>query len=82
VELTGMKPGATVQIETLDKIHGNAMAACDAVGRPASPSRSQTQSLRKVGAGTKVEIFTVNDRGNYILEGSIEPWSVVLIKEL
>jgi len=82
VELTGLKPGAAVQVETLDKTHGNAMVAWDAMGRPASPSRGQTQSLCRAGAATKKEFLTADKKGKFVLDRPMEPWSLVLVTEL
>ena len=34
VELAGLKPGAKILVETIDKQHGNALAAWEALGKP------------------------------------------------
>jgi xylan 1,4-beta-xylosidase len=82
VELTGLKPGAKILVETLDKQNGNAMDAWESLGKPENPTREQTKFLREKGVATKQGHFAADNKGNFKLERSIEPWSVVLIREL
>jgi xylan 1,4-beta-xylosidase len=48
--IAGLDPDAAVQVWTLDADHGNAMAAFDAMGRPAFPSRQQIDDLKRAAA--------------------------------
>jgi xylan 1,4-beta-xylosidase len=82
IELTGLKPNAQVLVETLDKTHGNAMSAWVAMGSPEAPTREQTASLRAAAEATKRETFTADASGRFSLQREIEPWSVVLVREL
>jgi xylan 1,4-beta-xylosidase len=82
VDLVGLKPGARVLVETLDQLHGNAMGAWKAMGCPESMTREQTQALRSSAETTKEEICTAEESGRFTLSRNIDPWSVILIKEL
>jgi xylan 1,4-beta-xylosidase len=82
IELTGLKPGANILVETLDKQSGNALAAWEELGKPDNLSREQTKRLREKAAATKKENFAADAGGSFKLQRSIEPWSVVLIREL
>ncbi|MBC8096280.1 MAG: beta-xylosidase [Akkermansiaceae bacterium] len=82
IELAGLKPGAMVLVETLDKQNGNALAAWEALGKPDKLTREQTKLLREQAAATRKEKFTADAGGGFKLQRSIEPWSVVLIREL
>jgi xylan 1,4-beta-xylosidase len=81
IELTGLKPGAKILVETLDKQNGNAMGAWEAMGKPENPTREQTRQLREKAAATKQERFAADANGSFKLQRAIEPWSVVLIVE-
>jgi xylan 1,4-beta-xylosidase len=82
IELAGLKPGVQVVVETLDKQNGNALAAWEALGKPDNLSREQAKFLREKAAATKQEIFAADRNGHFKLQRTIEPWSVVLIREL
>jgi xylan 1,4-beta-xylosidase len=81
ITLTGLPPRAAVLVETLDKTHGNAVAAWEAVGKPEPPTREQAAELRKAAMAVKQEIFHADESGQYVLERQIEPWSLVLIEQ-
>jgi xylan 1,4-beta-xylosidase len=82
VELTGLKPGAKILVETLDKQNGNALAAWVAMGSPEPPTREQAKELRQQAEATKKETFAAVANGKFILQRAIEPWSMVLVREL
>jgi xylan 1,4-beta-xylosidase len=48
--VAGIDPTAPVQVWALDAQHGNAVAAFEAMGRPAFPSREQLAQLRRSAA--------------------------------
>jgi xylan 1,4-beta-xylosidase len=49
IDLKHLATGAHATAWRLDATHGNAIAAFDQMGRPASPSREQIRALRKAG---------------------------------
>lgn len=81
IELTGLKPGAKIRVETLDKQNGNALAVWESLGKPDNVTREQAQLLRESAAATKQESFAADGNGVFKLQRAIEPWSVVLIRE-
>jgi xylan 1,4-beta-xylosidase len=81
VEFTGLNPGATVFVETLDQQNGNALAAWEALGKPDNLSREQAALLREKAAATRLELLTADASGHFELSRLIEPWSVVSIRE-
>jgi len=82
VEWTGLSPGAKILLETLDIKNGNALAAWNSLGSPENPTREQMRLLREKAAATKVENFRVEDHGKFQIQRSMEPWTVVLVREL
>lgn len=82
IEISGMKPGASVIIETLDQDHGNALGAWAAIGMPETPNREQTEWLREVSKETRTEAARADDSGHLSLTRGISPWSLVFIREL
>jgi xylan 1,4-beta-xylosidase len=77
-----LPPDAVVQVETLDQTHGNAVAAWEKMGKPEPPAREQTAELRESAEAVNREIFHADASGHFILERSIEPWSLVLVQQL
>lgn len=82
IQLSGLPPNAPFLIETLDKDHGNATAAWEAMGAPPTPTREQTEALRKAAWATRKELTHADSTGKLIVKRSIQPWSLILIKEL
>jgi xylan 1,4-beta-xylosidase len=81
VEISGLRPHANVQIEMLDKDHGNALAAWRALGEPEPPTREQIAELRSGAMATQREVLQADQSGRFVLRRTITPWSVVLIDE-
>jgi xylan 1,4-beta-xylosidase len=82
VDWTGLPPDAPILVETLAKSHGNAMSCWAAMGQPAAPTRAQTQVLRLGAEATRREILKADAGGSFGLRRSVEPWSLVLIRQL
>jgi xylan 1,4-beta-xylosidase len=81
IHLTGLKPGTTFSIETLDRDHGDAVRAWESMGKPEPPNLEQTQFLRTAAWATKKETATADASGNLSIDRPIAPWSLVLVKE-
>lgn len=79
--LNGLPPDAEVQVETLDKTHGNAVAAWEEMGRPEPPTREQAAQLRQEAQAVRVETLHADSTGHFALERSIAPWSLVLVEQ-
>ena len=79
--LTDLPPGAPVAVETLDRSHGNAVAASEAMGSPEPPTRQQAAELRQEAMATKKELFKCGQNGAFLFQRQIQPWSLVLITQ-
>lgn len=82
LDLTGLKPGARLLVETLDAGHGHAVAAWEAMGSPEPPTREQAATLRAAALATKHDYVTADASGRIELRRTLAPWSVVLIDEV
>ncbi len=82
IELSGLPPDAEFVIETLDREHGNAMAAWQKMGSPEPPTREQTAELKSGALAVKTELVHADANGHFLLERMIEPWSVVLVRQV
>ena len=82
IEFTGLNAGAKIVVDTLDKANGNALGAWEAMGKPGNVSRELAQQLREKAEATKYEEFTGDVNGVFKLVRAIEPWSLVLVREL
>ena len=79
--LAGLKPGTSFLLETLDRSHGDAVAAWEAMGKPESPTPSQTKALQQAAWATEKEILRADESGRLRINRSVAPWSVVLLKQ-
>jgi xylan 1,4-beta-xylosidase len=82
IHLRGLSPNASFLIETLDRQHGNAIAAWESLGRPEPPTPAQTKALREAAWATQKELVRADGAGNLDLHRMIAPWSLVLLKQL
>jgi len=81
LNLSGLRPGARMLLETLDAGHGNALAAWQALGSPQTPSREQTAALRAAAFATQKEALAADAAGRLTVRRTLEPWTVLLITE-
>lgn len=77
---SGLVPGATAQIEILDRSHGNAVAAWRRMGSPGVTTREQENLLRDAARATLIRELRVGEDGGLHLALSLEPWSVVQLR--
>jgi xylan 1,4-beta-xylosidase len=82
VKIKGMRPNASVVVETLDEAHGNAMHAWQEAGRPEAPTREQTEAIRREAMEVLRETHVSDSKGTFAWKRPIQPWSVVFIREL
>jgi xylan 1,4-beta-xylosidase len=80
--LTGLEPGAPFEIETLDKDHGNATAAWEAMGKPDPPTREQTAALKAAAWNTKKELLHADVNGTLTVRCSLKAWNLLLLRQL
>jgi xylan 1,4-beta-xylosidase len=80
--LNHLPPNATFEIETLDREHGDAVAAWEQMGRPEPPTREQTEVLRKLAWATRKELVRADANGDLAIQRSLAAWTVVLIQQM
>lgn len=69
-------------METLDREHGDAVAAWEKMGRPDPPNPAQTKVLQDAAWDTKKEILRADRQGRLYVERSVDAWNLVLLKQL
>jgi len=52
------------------------------MGQPPTPTREQTEALRKAAWGTAKELVHADASGRLVLHRTLEAWSVVLVRQL
>jgi xylan 1,4-beta-xylosidase len=82
VKLTDLSPGASFEIEILDKEHGFALKEWQKMGSPEPPAREQTQILKSNAWNTKKEQVKADSNGVLQWEQILNPWTVALLKEI
>jgi xylan 1,4-beta-xylosidase len=82
IHLTHLPPNASFLIETLDRHHGDAVAAWESMGKPDTPTQAQTAVLRDAAWATQKEIVQADSQGRLDIQRKIDAWSLVMLKEL
>lgn len=82
LKITHLPPNAVFTIETLDRFHGDAVAAWEAMDRPDPPSPEQTERLQREAWATKQEKAQADATGNLVIQRWLDAWSVILIKQM
>lgn len=80
--LKGLMPNAVFQLDLLDADHGNVIAAYNAMGRPHSPNKAQTEWLRQQGQSTLKWMMRADEHGELTINRELAPWACLLIKEM
>ncbi|HEX3472445.1 MAG TPA: hypothetical protein VHT28_14795, partial [Silvibacterium sp.] len=73
---------ASFLIETLDKEHGDAVAAWEAMGEPEPPNRAQTAALGKLAWDTQKQVVRTDEEGRLNVNLKLAAWSVVLVEQM
>jgi xylan 1,4-beta-xylosidase len=82
LDLSHPPPGTSFVIETLDKQHGDAVAAWEAMGKPEPPNQKQTKLLREEAWNTRKEIVRADAQGNLHIQTSLPPWVLMSIRQM
>ncbi len=82
IVLTGLSPDAVFEIETLDRTHGNAVAAWQEMGAPPTPTREQTDLLRTLAKATRKEVLHPDSSGRLVLHRELDAWSLLLVRQM
>lgn len=81
-ELDGLKAGAEFVLEIVDKEHGDALSAWKRMGAPEPLSREQTKQLKAAALATRTESHRVDTNGALRVELTIDPWSLVSLRQI
>jgi len=82
VDLTSLPGGAAFEVGILDREHGNAVAAWREMGSPEPPTREQAVALRHAAMATERRLVHADASGNLQFRLTLEPWNVLLIRQL
>ena len=81
IEFKGLRPGASIVVEILEREHGDAISAWKRIGAPQPLSQAQTVALRLAGQATLREFYVADMNGLFFMEKMLSAWSVVLVIE-
>ncbi|MFI3211895.1 MAG: xylann 1,4-beta-xylosidase [Eubacteriales bacterium] len=76
---SGFQPNEVVNLEILDKTHGNVTTCWKEMSYPKNPTRKQEEALHMYANGFKYEKVMADENGQLELELSIEPWTVIRV---
>jgi len=82
LDLSHLPASASFVIETLDRQHGDVVAAWEAMGKPEPPNQRQKELLRQEAWGTRKEIVKADSKGNLHIQTSLPPWALISIRQL
>ena len=82
LDMSNLPAGASFVIETLDKQHGDAVAAWEAMGKPEPPNKEQAELLRKEAWATEKQIVRADSEGNLHIETKLPPWALMFIRQM
>jgi xylan 1,4-beta-xylosidase len=82
LEIRDLTPDSKLEIETLDASNGFCLAAWKEIGSPEPPSREEMKTLRKASMEVKREVFQADRSGTFRFDRSLNPWAVVLIRQV
>ncbi|GAA1673036.1 GH39 family glycosyl hydrolase [Fodinicola feengrottensis] len=81
IALTGLDPGAAIDIEVLDSDHGNVVASWQSLGAPDPLSRQDTETLRQLAGSTRRETAYASPDGTFSRVQRLPPWGVMLVTQ-
>jgi xylan 1,4-beta-xylosidase len=82
LDLIHLPPGASFVIEILDKQHGDAVAAWEAMGKPEPPNRKQTELLREDAWNTRKELMRADAEGRLHIQISLPSWALMSVHQM
>lgn len=82
MNITHVPSGASFAVETLDKEHGDAVAAWEAMDKPEPPNKQQTELLRKQAWATQKTTVKADASGKLHIEITLPAWALVSIRQM
>lgn len=80
-QIEGLRPGAEIKMEILDREHGWAIPLWQSMGCPEPPNREQTRQLKEAARQTDLLFLQADEKGILTFRTVLKPWSVVLLTE-
>ncbi|MDF7799259.1 hypothetical protein P4C99_07270 [Pontiellaceae bacterium B1224] len=81
-ELAGLPAGAPLMLEVVDRNHGDVLSAWKKMGSPEPLSREQTSHLKTAAKATRKETYSADEAGRFKLTLTIDPWSLVSLRQV
>ncbi|MFN8254326.1 MAG: glycoside hydrolase [Bacteroidales bacterium] len=81
VNLSGLKPGSTFEVEILDENNGFALTKWKEMGMPDPATREQTIQLKNYALKTKKHTIKADSKGNLVWNETLTPWAVAVLKQ-
>jgi xylan 1,4-beta-xylosidase len=82
INLTGLKPGSTFEIEILDENNGFALKKWMEMGMPEPASREQTKQLKAFAMATRKYTIKADNKGQLAWNETLLPWAVAVLKQV
>ena len=82
LNLTGLKPNSTFEIEILDENNGNILKKWMEMGMPDPATREQTIQLKAYAMATKKYTVKADKKGNLVWNETLLPWAVAVLKQI
>jgi xylan 1,4-beta-xylosidase len=80
--ITDLPPHASFAIETLDDTHGNALRAFQQLGSPETPTREQSEWMKKQSMATLTEEVKADANGTLRIRRVLQPWTLMLFRQI
>ncbi len=80
--VNGFTKGTLFSVESVDKESGCAMDLYKKMGYPSSPNHEEIRLLKSVSESIRTDIILADDDGVLNLDIKMNPWEIMLIKEL
>ena len=82
MRLQKLKADSKFEIEIVDTANAFALRSWQKMGSPEPPTRQQTKDLKIKALDTKKLFITANKKGELNWKYALEPWAIVLIRQL
>ena len=80
--INDLPPHASFAIETLDDTHGNALRAFQQLGSPETPTREQSEWMKKQSMATLIEEVKADANGTLRIRRVLQPWTLMLFRQI
>ena len=82
IKVTGLRSNALFSVECVDEESGCAMNLYKAMKYPSAPNYEETRLMKSAAENVRTKIIEADEHGNIEINMKMNPWEIVLIKEL